>query len=101
MRDEVQPPLSLRGPAWLREFKAFVMRGSVVDLTVGLVAGAAFATSLVEDLINPVIGLPIGGVDFSTILVVLSGERRASFAAPPTGALPAEIRDEPRAGRCR
>ena len=55
----------LREPAWLREFKAFLMRGSVVDLAVGLVIGAAFTTivtSLVEDLINPLIGLAIGGV---------------------------------------
>ncbi|MDN3563837.1 large conductance mechanosensitive channel protein MscL [Paeniroseomonas aquatica] len=80
----MQPPITLREPAWLREFKAFIMRGSVVDLAVGIVIGAAFTTivtSLVEDLINPVIGLAIGGVDFSNIFVVLSGERQASLEA--------------------
>lgn len=50
------------------EFKAFVMRGNVVDLAVGVVIGAAFGkivTSLVDNIIMPPIGLLIGGVDFS------------------------------------
>jgi large conductance mechanosensitive channel len=84
----MQTPVAIHEPAWLREFKAFIMRGSVVDLAVGLVIGAAFTTivtSFVEDLINPVIGLLIGGVDFSNIFVVLSGERRASLAATREG----------------
>ena len=84
----MQQPVSLREPAWLREFKAFLMRGSVVDLAVGLVIGAAFTTivtSLVEDLINPLIGLAIGGVDFSNIFVVLKGERQASLEATRQG----------------
>jgi large conductance mechanosensitive channel len=82
------PSIQLREPAWLQEFKAFLMRGSVVDLAVGLVIGAAFTTivtSLVEDLINPVIGLLVGGVDFSNVFVVLSGERRASLEATREG----------------
>ena len=83
------PPIPLREPpAWLSEFKAFIMRGSVVDLAVGLVIGAAFTTivtSLVEDLINPIIGLLVGGVDFSNIFIVLSGERRASLEATRAG----------------
>ena len=84
----MQRPISLREPAWLLEFKAFIMRGSVVELAVGLVIGAAFTTivtSFVEDLINPLIGLAIGGVDFSNIFVVLNGERRASLAATRDG----------------
>jgi large conductance mechanosensitive channel len=75
-------PIPLREPAWLREFKAFLLRGSVVDLAVGLVVGVAFTaivSSFVEDLINPVIGLLIGGIDFSNIYVVLSGERKPSL----------------------
>ncbi|MBS0583849.1 MAG: large-conductance mechanosensitive channel protein MscL [Proteobacteria bacterium] len=50
------------------EFKAFVLRGNVVDLAVGVVIGAAFGkivTSLVDNVIMPPIGLLIGGVDFS------------------------------------
>ncbi len=77
-------PIPLREPAWLTEFKSFIMRGSVVDLAVGLVIGAAFTaivTSLVEDLLNPVIGLLIGGVDFSNVFIVLSGERKPSLEA--------------------
>jgi large conductance mechanosensitive channel len=84
----MQSSISIREPAWLREFKGFIMRGSVVDLAVGLVVGAAFTTivtSLVEDLINPLIGLAVGGVDFSNIFLVLSGERRASLEATREG----------------
>jgi large conductance mechanosensitive channel len=78
------PLKSLHEPRWLSEFKSFIMRGSVVDLAVGIVIGAAFTTivnSLVADLINPIIGLLIGGVDFSNVFVVLSGERGPSLEA--------------------
>ncbi|NBB99061.1 MAG: large conductance mechanosensitive channel protein MscL [Alphaproteobacteria bacterium] len=54
----------------LNEFKAFIMRGNVMDMAVGIIIGAAFTaivTSLVDDMINPLIGLVIGGVDFSAI----------------------------------
>jgi len=54
----------------LNEFKAFIMRGNVMDMAVGIIIGAAFTaivTSLVDDLVNPLIGLIIGGVDFSNI----------------------------------
>jgi len=76
------PPI--RRPGWLDDFAAFVARGNVVDLAVGVVIGAAFTTivtSLVEDLLNPVIGLLVGGIDFSNLFVVLSGERGPSLAA--------------------
>jgi len=56
------------------EFRAFVMRGNVVDLAVGVVIGAAFGrivTSLVGDVIMPPIGLVIGGVDFSQLAWIL------------------------------
>ncbi len=80
----MRPPITINEPAWLTEFKAFIMRGSVVDLAVGIVIGAAFTTivgSLVEDLINPIIGLLIGGIDFSNVFIVLSGERLATLEA--------------------
>ena len=57
-----------------QEFKAFVMRGNVVDLAVGVVIGAAFGrivTSLVGDVIMPPIGIMLGGVDFSQLAWVL------------------------------
>lgn len=52
----------------LNEFKAFLMRGNVIDLAVAVVIGAAFTAivnSIVKDLITPLIGLILGGVDFS------------------------------------
>lgn len=58
----------------LKEFKEFAMRGSVVDLAVGVVIGGAFGkivTSLVDDIIMPPIGYLTGGVDFSQIKYVL------------------------------
>ncbi len=54
----------------LNEFKAFIMRGNVLDLAVGIIIGAAFTaivTSVVDDLIQPLIGMVIGGIDFSSI----------------------------------
>jgi large conductance mechanosensitive channel len=57
-----------------KEFKEFVMRGNVVDMAVGVVVGAAFATiakSLVDDILMPPIGLMLGGVDFANLFFVL------------------------------
>jgi large conductance mechanosensitive channel len=54
----------------LNEFKAFIAKGNVMDLAVGVIIGAAFGAivgSLVEDIINPIIGLLVGGLDFSTL----------------------------------
>lgn len=58
----------------LQEFKTFIAQGNVLDLAVGVVIGAAFGkitTSLVEDIINPILGIIIGGVDFTQLKVVL------------------------------
>jgi large conductance mechanosensitive channel len=80
--------IPLKEPAWLAEFKAFIMRGNVIDLAVGVVIGAAFTsivTSLVTDLINPLVGILMGGIDFSNLFVVLFGERRASLEATRQG----------------
>ena len=58
----------------LREFKEFAMRGSVIDMAVGIIIGAAFGgivTSFVSDIIMPPIGLILGNVDFSNFYVVL------------------------------
>jgi large conductance mechanosensitive channel len=52
----------------LKEFKAFVMRGSVMDLAIGVIIGGAFGkivSSLVDDILMPLIGLIIGGIDFN------------------------------------
>ncbi len=61
----------------LKEFRDFIARGNVMDMAVGIIIGAAFTaivTSMVEDLINPIIGLFTGGIDFTNQFVVLSGE---------------------------
>jgi large conductance mechanosensitive channel len=62
--------------AMLKEFKAFAMRGNVVDMAVGIIIGVAFGrivTSLVNDVLMPPIGLILGKVDFSSLFVNLSG----------------------------
>ena len=58
----------------MKEFKEFAVKGSVVDMAVGIIVGAAFGTivkSLVSDIIMPPIGLALGNVDFSNLFVVL------------------------------
>jgi large conductance mechanosensitive channel len=67
----------------ISEFRAFIMRGSVVDLAVGIIIGAAFTgvvNSLVKDVINPLIGLLVGGIDFSNVFVPLNGQHYATLA---------------------
>ena len=61
----------------LNEFKDFIAKGNVMDMAVGIIIGAAFTaivTSLVGDLINPIIGLFMGGIDFTNNYAVLSGD---------------------------
>jgi large conductance mechanosensitive channel len=80
----MRPPIKLKAPGWVSEFRAFIMRGSVVDLAVGIIIGAAFTgvvNSLVKDIFNPVIGLLIGGVDFSGVFIPLNGQHYDSLAA--------------------
>ncbi len=60
----------------LKEFRAFIMRGNVVDLAVAFIMGGAFGaivTSLVKDIVMPVVGLLLGGVDFANKFIVLKG----------------------------
>jgi len=58
----------------LQDFKAFIMRGNVIDMAVGIIVGVAFGlvvNSLVKDVIMPPIGLALGNVDFSNLFAVL------------------------------
>jgi large conductance mechanosensitive channel len=67
----------------LKDFRAFIMRGSVVDLAVGVIIGAAFGgivKSMVEDVIMPPVGLATGGADFANKFIVLKEGTKA--AAP-------------------
>ena len=67
-----------------KDLKAFILRGNVLDLAIGIIIGAAFGkiiTSLVNDLIMPPIGLLLGKVDFSSLFINLSGKPYESLAA--------------------
>ncbi len=67
----------------IKEFKAFVMRGNVLDLAVAVIIGAAFGAivkSFVDDIIMPPIGMLLGGVDFSNLYINMSGGSYASLA---------------------
>ncbi len=58
----------------VKEFKEFIMRGNVMDLAVAVIIGAAFTAivnSLVDDIIMPIIGALIGGIDFTTLAVTV------------------------------
>jgi large conductance mechanosensitive channel len=73
------------------EFKKFVMRGNVMDLAIGVIIGAAFGkivTSLVEDVLMPVIGLAAGKMDFSNLFISLNGESYPTLAAAKAAAAP-------------
>jgi len=66
-----------------KEFKAFAMRGNVLDMAVGIIIGAAFGriiTSLVGDILMPPIGLILGKVDFSSLFLNISGRSYATLA---------------------
>src|ERR1700747_567567 len=89
--EHMQTRLSLPAkPRWLGEFRAFVARGNVVDLAIGIIIGAAFTGvvhSLVKGVITPLIGAAVGGVDFSKVFVALNGQRYPTLdAAQKAGA---------------
>jgi large conductance mechanosensitive channel len=74
-----------------KEFKEFVMRGSVMDMAVGIIIGAAFGrivTSLVNDIIMPPIGLILGKVDFSSLFLPLSSTHYDSLSAAKAAGAP-------------
>jgi large conductance mechanosensitive channel len=73
----------------LQEFKAFAMRGNVVDMAVGIIIGAAFGkivSSLVADVITPPLGMLIGGIDFSSLAITMKAavlKADGSILTPP------------------
>jgi large conductance mechanosensitive channel len=76
----------------LKEFKAFLMNGNMVDMAVGFIFGAAFATvvkSLVTNVIMPPVGMLLGGVDFSQLFISLDGKEYASMEALDKAGAPA------------
>jgi large conductance mechanosensitive channel len=75
----------------LKEFRDFIARGNVLDLAVAVIIGAAFGkiiSSLVEGVIMPPIGLALGKVDFSNLIIDLSGQHPASLADAKAKGLP-------------
>jgi large conductance mechanosensitive channel len=75
----------------LKEFKEFAMRGSVIDLAVGVVIGAAFGkivASAVNDILMPPLGLLIKGVDFSSLFISLNGTHYDTLALAKTAGAP-------------
>ena len=71
---------------FVTEFKQFAMKGNVVDLAVGVIIGAAFGKivdSVVKDLIMPLVGKVIGGLDFSSYFIMLSPPPQG-YAGPMT-----------------
>lgn len=68
----------------LKEFKDFIARGSVIDMAVGIIIGAAFTTivnSLVGDVMMPILGMLMSGVDFSDKFIALDGQTYANIKA--------------------
>lgn len=68
----------------IEEFKSFIMKGSVVDLAVGVIIAGAFGAiigSAVNDLLMPIIGLLLGGTDFTNLFISLDGGTYATLAA--------------------
>ncbi|MBO6242883.1 MAG: large conductance mechanosensitive channel protein MscL [Butyrivibrio sp.] len=79
-----------KGKSLAGEFREFIMRGNVLDMAVGVIIGGAFQkiiTSLVDDIIMPVISLLTGGIDFNNMFVSLDGSQYATLdAAKEAGA---------------
>lgn len=75
----------------LKEFKAFILRGNVIDLAIAVIIGGAFGkiiTSLVSDVIMPPIGLLLGKVDFSNLYINMSGKTFTSLSEAQAAGAP-------------
>ncbi len=78
----------------LKEFKEFAMKGSVLDLAIGVIIGAAFGkivTSMVEDLLMPVVGLVLGKIDFANLFISLNGTASDTGGRQEGGGANAEL----------
>jgi len=74
-----------------KEFREFISKGSVLDLAVGVIIGAAFGkivSSFTNDVLMPPVGLLLGRVDFSNLFINLSGRPAATLAAAKAAGLP-------------
>ena len=78
---------------FLQEFKAFAIKGNVMDMAVGVIIGGAFGkivTSLVNDILMPPIGMLLGNVDFKDLKVNLAAVKDAAVSVVSEGAVPSE-----------
>src|SRR5258708_27856319 len=95
MSDRTTAPFHVQRPVWVDEFRAFIMRGNVIDLAVGIIIGVAFTAvvnSLVKDIFTPIIGLAVGGIDFTSLFVPLKGPSEPTLAdAQKAGAVTLNI----------
>lgn len=85
------PLLKVRGAPVLKEFKEFAVKGSVLDMAVGIILGVAFGkivASLVEDIIMPPVGLLLGHVDFTNLFFSLTGRHFDTLAAAKASGTP-------------
>ncbi len=98
----MQAPIHIHTPGWVSQFKSFILRGNVVDLAVGIIIGAAFTSivnSLVKDIFTPLIGLIVGGIDFTNIFVTLRGPSQPTLdAAQKAGAVTLNVGAVPERG---
>jgi len=86
------PKIELKKPGFIDEFKAFISKGNVLDMAVGIIIGIAFGAvinSAVSDLIMPPIGLALGGVDFKQMYLIL----KSGTVGPPYLSLDAATAD--------
>ena len=77
--------------ALLDEFKSFAIKGNMIDLAVGVIIGAAFGKiveSLVKDMLMPLLGRAIGGVDFHRLFINLGSDNYATFEAAERAGAP-------------
>src|SRR4029077_12453686 len=79
--------------SWLMfsEYKKFILRGNVLDLAIGVIIGAAFGkivSSLVDDVLMPVIGLAANKIDFANLFISLNGQSYPTLAAAKAAAAP-------------
>jgi large conductance mechanosensitive channel len=81
------------GKFWA-DFKAFAVKGNVIDMAVGVIVGGAFGkiiSSLVNDILMPPLGMLLGGIDFKELKVILPSTHTAAAAAGAAPAAPASI----------
>ena len=73
----------MKDTGFFAEFKKFITRGNVLDMAVGVIIGASFnaiVTSLVNDIVSPVIGIITGGIDFASMVITLAAATETTAA---------------------